>query len=98
MLAWFSVKSFDVSHRWLIPTKHVYESVLNCDCSRQVPIPVKFRLFTPRVTGDWVNLTSFRCIVQAWSDSVDEVRSYGSEAVALSRVEHIWQLDQRSIP
>jgi hypothetical protein len=44
-----SVKALNISHRWLIPSKHIDVSLLDRDSCRQISVSVELRLLSPAV-------------------------------------------------
>lgn len=91
------VQAFEVSHRGFVPAEHVDVALLNSHSSGKVSIAIEFRLSSPAVALNRVHLASFGGVVESGSNCVDELVPNCSEAVTLSRIDHVWKLDEGPI-
>lgn len=92
------VKALDVGDGWLVATEDVDVALLNGHGGRQVAVPVQLWLLAPAVVLDRVDLASLRGVVQSRAYGVDQLVADGSKAMALTRVDHVRQLDERAVP
>ena len=84
------IKSLNVCHGRFVASQHIDEAVLDSYCRGEVPVPVQFRLLSPLIASYGVNFACLWRVVETRSNSVYEVRPNSCEAVAFSRVQHIW--------
>ena len=60
--------------------------------------PIELRLLSPAIVLDRIHLTGLRSVVEARTDGINVRVGHSREAMAFSRIDHVWQLDQCAIP
>lgn len=86
LIARVCVEALNICDWGLIPAQHIDVAILDSHGCWKIPVPVKFRLLSPLIPGNTVDLTCLARIIESASNGVDEVATNRGQAVPLPRI------------